>query len=58
MTIIWKIDFATEIWIWSRKLDSLMEELWLEYESTPRNKKIKVVPEDAQKKIKEYLWVD
>lgn len=57
MAVIWKVDFATEIWVGTRKLDDIMEELELEYEVYPRNKRIKVVSDDAQKQIKEYLGI-
>lgn len=57
MSIIWKIDFCREIWISSNKLDSVMEELGLTYDVYPRDKKVKVVNNEAQKAIKNYLWI-
>lgn len=57
MTLMWKSDFVKEIKVSPNKLDSLMEELDLDYTSTPRDKKMKVVSPEAQKKVKDYLWI-
>lgn len=55
MAVIWKHAFAKELKISPVKLDSLMKELDLQYESTPRDKKMLVVSDDTQKSIKTYL---
>ena len=57
MALIWKTEFAYEIWVSPKKLDSIMEDLKLEYESSPRDKKVRVVSDDAQNTIKDYLWI-
>ncbi len=58
MSLIWKTEFSEELKISTIKLDSLMRELNLEYTYNPRDKKMKVVSDEAQDKIKEYLWID
>lgn len=58
MNSVGKTQFSYDVWVSPKKLDSIMEDLWLEYETSPRDKKVKVVWEDAQKAIKDYLWIN
>lgn len=57
MTAVWKTDFSHQVWVSTFKLDKIMDELWLEYSSDPRDQKKRVVSDDAQEKIKDYLGI-
>lgn len=49
------MEFAKELWVSLAKLDDLMRDLSLEYDTTPRDKRVQVVSEENQEAIKEYL---
>lgn len=55
MSVIWKYDFARELKVSVPKLDDLMRDLDLEYETNVLDKRISVVSEEAQEVIKEYI---
>lgn len=55
MSVIWKYDFAKELKISVPKLDELMKDLELDYETTVLDKRMLVVSEETQESIKEYI---
>ena len=52
-----KIEFSKEIGVSVRKLDDTMEELNLNYKSTPRDKRTSLISKEDQEKIKQYYWM-
>lgn len=54
---VWKMEFAKDIWVSLQKLDDIMEDLWLKYQTSIKDKRMLLVSEDDQKIIKDAIWI-
>jgi len=51
------MEFIKEVGVWTKKLDDIVEKLWISYLEDPRDSKVKAISEEDQVKIKTYLWM-